>query len=152
MLSYQQWIIARSNHHNQHTHVWGNEYTLHSSKCKLVNTLLSCILPPWGGFYASDQTWILKNYPNMQINHVSGNIFILYWNIYIDELFKRIFLHENIRSSNKISLKYIPSGLNNNIPALIQIMAWHRPDDKPSFEPMLTQFTDECMRHLVEMS
>ena len=37
----------------------------------------------------------------------------------------------------KISLKFVPKGLINNIPALVQIMAWHRPGDKPLSEPMI---------------
>ena len=37
----------------------------------------------------------------------------------------------------KISLKFVPSGSINNIPALVQIMAWHRPGDKPFSEPMM---------------
>ena len=32
--------------------------------------------------------------------------------------------------------------LFDNMSALVQIMAWRRPGDKPLFEPMLTQFTD----------
>ena len=39
--------------------------------------------------------------------------------------------------SIKISLKLIPKGPINNIPALVQIMAWRRPGDKPLSEPML---------------
>ena len=31
----------------------------------------------------------------------------------------------------------VPKGPINNIPALIQIMAWCRPGDKPLFEPMM---------------
>ena len=31
--------------------------------------------------------------------------------------------------------------------ALVQKMAWHRIGVKPLSEPMLTQFTDACMRH-----
>ena len=38
----------------------------------------------------------------------------------------------------KISLKFIPKGPINNIPALFQIMAWWRPGNKPLFEPMMT--------------
>ena len=30
-----------------------------------------------------------------------------------------------------ISLKFVPKGQINNIPALVQIMAWHRPGHKP---------------------
>ena len=33
--------------------------------------------------------------------------------------------------------KYVPKGPINNIPALVQIMAWHRTGDKPLSEPMM---------------
>ena len=33
-------------------------------------------------------------------------------------------------------MKFVPKGLINNIPALVQIMAWRRPGDKPLSEPM----------------
>ena len=39
--------------------------------------------------------------------------------------------------SLKIPLKFVPKGPINNIPALVQIMAWRRPGDKPLSEPML---------------
>ena len=67
-------------------------------------------------------------------------------------IFKRIFLNENIWISNKISLKYVPRGLIDNMSALFQIMAWHRSGDKPLSEQMLTQFTDAYMQHKGEMS
>ena len=56
---------------------------------------------------------------------------------FADDTFKRIFLNENIRISIKISLKFVPKGLINNIPALVQIMAWRRAGDKPLSEPMM---------------
>ena len=37
----------------------------------------------------------------------------------------------------KISLKFAPKGPNNDIQALVQIMAWRRPGDKPLSEPMM---------------
>ena len=37
----------------------------------------------------------------------------------------------------KISLKFVPKGPINNIPALVQIMAWQRPGAKPFSEPMM---------------
>ena len=37
----------------------------------------------------------------------------------------------------KISLKFVPKGPINNIPTLVQIMAWHRPGNKPLSEPMM---------------
>ena len=56
---------------------------------------------------------------------------------FADDSFKRIFLSENIRISIKISLKFVHTGPINNVPALVQIMAWRRPGDKPLSEPML---------------
>ena len=38
--------------------------------------------------------------------------------------FKSIFLNKNVRISLKISLKFVPNIRINNIPALVQIMAW----------------------------
>ena len=54
-----------------------------------------------------------------------------------DDIFKYILLNENVWITIKSSLKFVPKGPINNIPALVQIMAWHRPVDKPSSEPML---------------
>ena len=68
-------------------------------------------------------------------------------NILADDIFKCIFLNENIWISYKISLKYVPWGLIDNMSALVQIMAWRRSGDKPLSEPTLTQFTDAYMGH-----
>ena len=46
-------------------------------------------------------------------------------------IFKCIFLNENVSIAIKISLKFVPKVSINNIPALVQIMAWRRPGDKP---------------------
>ena len=54
-----------------------------------------------------------------------------------DDIFKCIFLNENAYISIKISLKFVSRGPINNIPALVQIMAWRRPGDKPLSEPMM---------------
>ena len=56
---------------------------------------------------------------------------------FTDDTFKRISLNENITISIKISLKFVPKGPINNIPVLVQIMAWRRPGDKPLSEPMM---------------
>ena len=56
---------------------------------------------------------------------------------FTDNIFKCIFLNENVRIQVRISLKYVPKGPFNNIPALVQIMAWHRSGDKPLSEPMV---------------
>ena len=54
-----------------------------------------------------------------------------------DDIFKWIFLIENVWISIHISLKFVLKGLINNIPALVQAMAWRRPGDKPLSEPMM---------------
>ena len=54
-----------------------------------------------------------------------------------DDIFIYIFLHENLYTSIKFSLKFVPNGPINNIPALVQIMAWRRQGDKPLSEPMM---------------
>ena len=54
-----------------------------------------------------------------------------------EDIFKRILLNENVWVSIKISLQFVPKGSISNIPALVQIMAWRRPSDKPLSEPMV---------------
>ena len=55
-----------------------------------------------------------------------------------DDILKCIFLNEYVWISIKISLKFVLKGPNNNIAALVQIMAWRRPGDKPLSETMLS--------------
>ena len=58
---------------------------------------------------------------------------------FADDLFKYIFLNENVWIWNKILLKFVSKGSINNIPALVQIRAWHRPGDKPLSEQMVVR-------------
>ena len=53
------------------------------------------------------------------------------------DVFKCNFLNENVWIPIKISLKFVPKGPINNIPALVQITAWRRQGDKPLSEPMM---------------
>ena len=53
-----------------------------------------------------------------------------------DDIFSCIFLNENVWILNKISLKFVSRGQMNNIPALVQIMAWRRPGEQPLSEPL----------------
>ena len=46
------------------------------------------------------------------------------------DILKCISLNGNLWIPIKISLKFIPKGTIDNILALVQIMAWHRPGDK----------------------
>ena len=56
---------------------------------------------------------------------------------FADHTFKHIFLNENVRISLKNSLKFVTKVQINNIPALVQIMAWRRPGDKLLSESMM---------------
>ena len=53
--------------------------------------------------------------------------------------FQCISLNENIWNSIEMSLKFVPKGPINNIPALVQIMSWRRRGDKPLSEPMMVR-------------
>ena len=63
--------------------------------------------------------------PRQNVRHFPGN------------LFSNAFFNENVQISIKVSLKFVPGGPVNNFPALVQIMAWRRPGDKPLSEPMM---------------
>ena len=55
------------------------------------------------------------------------------------DILKYIFLNETVWISIKMSLKFVPKGIINNIPALVQIMALRRPSDKPVSEPIMAR-------------
>ena len=59
---------------------------------------------------------------------------------FTDDILKSICLNGNIWITIKISLKFVSKGPINNIPALVQIMTWRRPADKPISEPMMHQW------------
>ena len=54
----------------------------------------------------------------------------------------------------KFYWSFVPMGPIDHMPALVQVMAWHRAGDKALSEPMRIQFTDAYiyMQHLGEMS
>ena len=56
---------------------------------------------------------------------------------FADDIFNCIYENENEWIPPRISLKLVPKVRINNIPALVQIMAWRRPGDKPLSEPMM---------------
>ena len=65
---------------------------------------------------------------------------------FTDDVFKCIFLNENVRILLKISQKFVPEGPINNIPSLVQVMAWRRPGDKQlSEQMMLSLLTHICV-------
>ena len=56
---------------------------------------------------------------------------------FADDIFKCIFFNKDEWTLPRILLKFVPKVRINNIPALVQIMAWRRPGDKPLSEPMM---------------
>ena len=92
--------------------------------------------------------WFSSQRANNAASAMCGQHFFKYWSIqpfkcltqwppFPDDIFKCILLNENVWISIKISLKFVPKGPINNIQALVQIMAWRRPGDKPLSEPMM---------------
>ena len=69
-----------------------------------------------------------------------------------DDILKWIFLNENIWISIQISLKLVSRYPINSIPALVQIMAWRRPGDKPLSVPMMLVYGSIYMHHSTPMS
>ena len=67
--------------------------------------------------------------------------------ILADDIFKCISVNEKYFILIKISLKFVPKGPINNIPALVLVVAWRRIGDKLLSEPILTRFTDAYTRH-----
>ena len=62
------------------------------------------------------------------------------------------FYQEYVQISINISLKFVSTGPINNIPELVQMMAWRRPGNNPLCDPMMGPFTDAYIRHLAPMS
>ena len=56
---------------------------------------------------------------------------------FADDIFKCIYLNENAWIAFKNSPKIVPKFPINDIPALVQIMAWPWPGDKSLSEPMM---------------
>ena len=80
---------------------------------------------------------------------------------FANDIFKCIFLNKIVSIAIEISLKFVPKGPINNIPALVQIMAWRRSGDKPLSEPMMVsllthicvarpQWVKSCLQHIAK--
>ena len=112
------------------THVWGIDMEI-SRNNKMWNDLTP---------NNSTMVWGLLVYCTQhQTTKANTNTIRLRQNgcHFADNIFKCIFLNEIIWISIKLSLKFVPEGPMNYIPALVQIMAWCWLDDKPSSESML---------------
>ena len=56
---------------------------------------------------------------------------------FVGDIFKDIFVNGNVLISIKISVNFVSTVSINNIPALVQIMAWRRSGEKPLSEPRI---------------
>ena len=57
-----------------------------------------------------------------------------------ENIFKCIFLNQNYRILNQISLQFVTCGTTDNDLILVQITAWQRTCDKPLSEPMVSKY------------
>ena len=72
---------------------------------------------------------------------------------FADDICKCILLNENFLILDKISLKYVPYSLIDNIASSVKIMAWGRPGDKPLSEPVMDILPMHiCVTHAASMS
>ena len=83
------------------------------------------------------------------------NIYQLYfpgqrlkWRYFADDIFKCIFLNENVWISIKISLKFVPMIRISNIPALVQIMAWRPPGDSHFWNYIIGVLWDATLEYI----
>ena len=79
-------------------------------------------------------------------------LLILWDRHFPDDISKCIFLTENVWISIDMLLNILRKGSINNIPALVQIMAWRRPGDKLLSESMMVKFINVYMRHSASVS
>ena len=64
---------------------------------------------------------------------------------FADDIYKCNFEIKNEWITPRISLKFVLKVRINNIPALVQIMAWRWPGNKPLSEPMVSLLTHICV-------
>ena len=70
----------------------------------------------------------------------------------LDNMFKGIFVNENVCKFVKISRKFVPKCPINNIQALDQTMAWCWPGDKPLPEPVIVYWRIDVPLGLNELN
>ena len=108
---------------------------------------LLCAYLPWGSCRVLDVA--LRSYHIYQ--DVKGLNYLLLltssspgtkWSSFRRRCFQMHFREWEICILIKMSLKFVPKGPIENIPALVQIMAWRRIGDKLLLEPMLNRSAD----------
>ena len=126
---------------------WQEFCTLFVFVCGWYQSRMLCLLRPslvwWRRSYNYRNTPVSVKHPLKMYVNTSHESTInsltprLNRRPFTDDIFKCIFLNENEWISPRISLKFVPKVRINNIQALVQIMAWRRPSDKPLSEPVM---------------
>ena len=80
--------------------------------------------------------WITCDIPGLR-NHINTLKPRQNCGHFTDDIFKCIFLNENVWILQNISLQFISKVRINNIPAMVQIMVWCQPGDKSLSETMM---------------
>ena len=117
-----------------------------------TNWMLSSIWQPWElVWYKGTLYQYLNSHYNIKIFkmriRICGKIVIMFNTLkprqngchFPDNIFKCIFLNENVWILIKIWLKFVSKDPINKIPALVEIMTWCRPGNKPLSEPMMVR-------------
>ena len=69
----------------------------------------------------------------------------------LDDIFKCLFLNENVSVAIKIVLGFVAEGPINSIPELFQVMAWRRPSEKPLSETMMIRLPSLDLNELMSV-
>ena len=117
----------------------GKKFLIPSS-LNCVNVIIHSVLTHvYNNSYPMNACWSLSGFNSVKPRQ-NGRCFTY-------DTFKCIFFNENVKIAIKISLKFVSKGPIHNISALVQIMAWRRPGDKPLSEPMMVRsLTHICQR------
>ena len=94
-----------------------------------MSTYINCEIGPCSLSTSSELGLIILTHlrPRQNVRH------------FTDDVFKCIFLNENVWIPIKFSRKFVPRCRINNISALVQIIARQHPGDKPLSEPMMVK-------------
>ena len=77
------------------------------------------------------------NHPSSGLNTLRPRQMDAIWQTTFSNAFSWMKMFEFLLNFHWVLFKFVPTGQINNIPALVQIMAWRRPGDKPLSEPMM---------------
>ena len=112
--------------------VW--PYILHSSGLFIVHHWALCWIRI-NLYFCSEMCWFCDFNYQLHIHETDIAVLTHWGRHFTDDIFKCLFLTETVWISLKISLKF--EVRIDNISALVKIMAWRRPGDKPLYKLML---------------